>query len=595
MNQSTTTQLKSRFRPVKVVASDLPAGPLPDQAVRQDSRVKPAIIRTVGGSGDGERGAKVRLVRQDEVSHPKPRMLPEQRLDRYVQNLRAPKAPQHSGQQAAPTKQNQTVRQPKGALPVVTWITPKADRSISLSEASLIKPKVIHQLHSAHSDSQPHLQEWPEEQEATNEGEARLRQTTELDEQLRQLEMRIESLKSNEVASTTADRSAREKAILSNPDTSDLVTAISTAIVSALQEKPEAEVLPKAKSLFEKNLQQRDFTEGPDPVANETTMSAMAAVEQQMQQSTVSTTNELGRLRDRIGDYQRMMTQQSTTEAANLVKLSEAELSESETAAFESPETQTVDQLRSTDHATEEEEPMPSVQFTSPENAAIPLNVASWDVEDFRWPTLTDQMLTSGGDAIKELLAVAMDRTDAKVKRIVVAGAGRGQGSTTIAISLARAAINAGYRTLLVDADVASPQLSQNVGLSAEMSWMNGIGSELPLGESVIRSKKSNLCLMPLTSNVKRVTCPRFIFDNLGEMVGGTESHFDLILIDAGPASQLLDELSSPEHLLDAMVLVDSTAKLKEIEVYQNRLRTFGINNLVLAENRKLESSVRMV
>ena len=126
MNQSTTTQLKSRFRPIKVAASDLPAGPLPDQAVRKDSRVKPAIIRTVGGSGDGERGAKVRLVRQDEVSHPKPRMLPEQRLDRYVQNLRAPKAPQHSGQQAAPTKQNQTVRQPKGALPVVTWITPKA-------------------------------------------------------------------------------------------------------------------------------------------------------------------------------------------------------------------------------------------------------------------------------------------------------------------------------------------------------------------------------------------------------------------------------------------------------------------------------------
>ena len=92
---------------------------------------------------------------------------------------------------------------------------------------------------------------------------------------------------------------------------------------------------------------------------------------------------------------------------------------------------------------------------------------------------------------------------------------------------------------------------------------------------------------MPLVSNVQRVTWPRFIFDNLGEMLNKAESYFDLVLIDAGPVSQLLDELSSPEQLLDTMVLVDSNAKLKEIEVYQNRLQTFGINNIVLAENRR--------
>ena len=97
---------------------------------------------------------------------------------------------------------------------------------------------------------------------------------------------------------------------------------------------------------------------------------------------------------------------------------------------------------------------------------------------------------------------------------------------------------------------------------------------------------------MPLSATVNRVTWPRFIFDNLGEMLANVESHFDLVLIDAGPASQLLDELSNPGQLLDAMVLVDSNAKLKEIEVYQNRLQTFGIDHLVLAENRKPESAL---
>ena len=217
----------------------------------------------------------------------------------------------------------------------------------------------------------------------------------------------------------------------------------------------------------------------------------------------------------------------------------------------------------------------------------MPFKIASWDVEDFRWAPTAKRMLDNGGKAITNLLDVTLNRTVAKTKRVVVAGAGRGQGTTTIAVSLARAANAAGYRTLLIDADVASPELSEVAGLSARMSWLNGIGSDLPIGESVIRSKKSNLCLMPLVSNVQRVTWPRFIFDNLGEMMKKAESYFDLVLIDAGPVSQLLDELSSPEQLLDTMVLVDSNAKLKEIEVYQNRLQTFGVNNIVLAENRR--------
>ena len=612
MDQLTPTQSKSRFRPVKVTAAGLPAGPLPDRSVSQDPVAKPAIIRAVDGDG------KARLVRQDEVSHSRPRMLPEQRLERYVQNWRASNSLKRSAQQpilqkpshsagsieSSNTAEGLKAGQQQNSSPIVTWTTPQASRAIDLSEVSLIRPNPIRQVHSAHSAPEPHLREWPEESEAAAEVEAPLEQTAKLDEQLRRLEMRIENLRSKEAATTEAGQSDREKAILANPNTSDLVTAISTAIVSALQEKPEAEVLPQAKSLFEKSLRQHavvldeysdsaDGSEASDQFANEAMLSSIAAQRQQTQQavaiSNISTTQTLKKLRDRIGDYQRMMTHQSTAEAANLVKLSEVKPSEFEPTGKRSV---TVDPLRSTNRTTDNKNRTPVVHFTSPENAAIPLDVASWDVEDFRWPALTNQMLISGGSAIKDLLTVAMERSASKTKRIVVAGAGRGQGTTTIAISLARAAINAGYKTLLIDADVASPQLSQSVGLSAKMSWLNGIGNDLPLGESVIRSKKSNLCLMPLTSNVKRVTWPRFIFDNLGEMMIGTESHFDLILIDAGPASQLLDELSSPELLLDATVLVDSTAKLKEIEVYQNRLQTFGVNNLVLAENRKSETAI---
>ena len=451
---------------------------------------------------------------------------------------------------------------------------------------------------------EPHLQGWPEETEG------KLEQAVEIDEKLRQIEFKIDELRSKEAAKSVVDRSIREQEILANPNTSDLVTKISTAIVSALQEKSEAEVLPQAKDIFEKSLQQHAVTLGEridsvvatntsEQLASEAMFSSIAAQRQEEQSSTtisdtLSPTALLKNLRERIADYQREMTSQTASEAANLVGLSMAAPNDIvvPTAELQVPQ-EAVETVEPAVVASVQEDASqaPLVQFTAPEDAAVPVEAASWDVEDFRWSVLSNQMLTGGGQAIKNLLDVTLESTTTGTKRIAVTGAGRGQGTTTIASALARVGNLSGYKTLLIDADVASPQLSQTVGLSAKLSWLNGIGKDLPLGEAVIRSKQSNLCLMPLSATVNRVTWPRFIFDNLGEMLAGAESHFDLVVIDAGPASQLLDELSNPEQLLDAMVLVDSTAKLKEIEVYQNRLQTFGIDNLVLAENRKPEAA----
>ena len=609
MDQLTTTQSKSRFRPVNISAAGLPGGPLPVQSVAQDPTARPAVIRTVVGSGGNEQGATVRLLRQDETSQPKPRMLPEQRLEKYVEKLRATKRP-------CPDDSNEIscaseIQAAHRASSVVTWSTPQASRAINLSEALLTQADAKHYAHSGHTAAVPHLQGWPDEQEGDVEAkvEAQLEQATALDEQLRQLELRIEKLRVKEdVETNSAAQAAREQEILANPNTGELVTAISTAIVAALQEKSEAEVLPKAKSLFEQSLQQHavtldqpsdEATESAeaDELASEAMFSAIAEQRQQAQQPVTLATSDspidaLNKLRERIGDYQRMMTSESTSEAAALVKLTQAkpdaiEPAKVEPVTAERPPSKLTDTPPSASEAVIDKDEVPLVQFIAPKDASVPFKIASWDVEDFRWVPLANQMLDNGGKAIANLLDVTLERTVAKTKRVVVAGAGRGQGATTIAVSLARAANAAGYRTLLIDADVASPELSEVAGLSARMSWLNGIGKELPIGESVIRSKKNNLCLMPLVSNVQRVTWPRFIFDNLGEMLSKAESYFDLVLIDAGPVSQLLDELSSPEQLLDTMVLVDSNAKLKEIEVYQNRLQTFGINNIVLAENRR--------
>ena len=602
MDQLTTTQSKLRFRPVNISAAGLPGGPLPVRSIAQDPTARPAVIRTVVDSSDGEGGATVRLLRQDETSQPQPRILPEQRLEKYVQKLRATKRSHPDvSEEISCVSEIQAVHRDSS---IANWKTPQASRAISLTEAVLTKADAKYYAHPSHTTAAPYLQGWPDEQEVAVEAkvEAQLEQATALDQQLRQLELRIEKLRDKEEEETKlAAQSAREKEILANPNTGELVAAISTAIVSALQEKSEAEVLPKAKSLFEQSLQQHAVTldqqsvaaakaAGTDELASEAMFSAIAAQRQQAKQPiTLATSNTpigaLNKLRERIGDYQRMMTRESTGEAATLVKLQAGSGAVEPLVQLTTPPQPAIETSAGKSQS-------PLVQFIASKDASVPFEIASWDVEDFRWAPAASQLLDNGGTAITNLLDVALNRTAAKTKRVVVAGAGRGQGTTTIAVSLARAANATGCRTLLIDADVASPELSEVAGLSARMSWLNGIGKDLAIGESVIRSKKNNLCLMPLASNVQRVTWPRFIFDNLGEMMDKAESYFDLVLIDAGPVSQLLDELSSPEQLLDTIVLVDSNAKLKEIEVYQNRLQTFGINNIVLAENRRHGSAI---
>ena len=114
MDQLTTTQSKLRFRPVNISAAGLPGGPLPVRSVSQDPTARPAIIRTVVDTSGDEQVATVRLLRQDEVSQPKPRMLPEQRLEKYVEKLRATK------------RTPPDVSNVHGDPSIVTWSTPQA-------------------------------------------------------------------------------------------------------------------------------------------------------------------------------------------------------------------------------------------------------------------------------------------------------------------------------------------------------------------------------------------------------------------------------------------------------------------------------------
>lgn len=225
-------------------------------------------------------------------------------------------------------------------------------------------------------------------------------------------------------------------------------------------------------------------------------------------------------------------------------------------------------------------------EFLHGSQEEVPSNVAAWDVEDFRWPEITNQMIVSGGNALNRLHESLADIIRPQKSRIIVGGVGRGEGTTSIAISLARWIAARGKKVLLVDGDLTKTDLSRQAGMAKDISWLNSVSHSLPNAELTVRSQKSNLCIMPLASVESRSQWPRFIYDELGKIIDQAQGDFDLIITDVGPVEQMMAELSRPSGIADATVLVHDGVQSGTLKTAQNRIKMFGLSNLIIAQNR---------
>ena len=371
-------------------------------------------------------------------------------------------------------------------------------------------------------------------------------------------------------------------------DTQSFIAAVSKAIAAVITEMPEpvfeqrvrehfksdthleaAQSLVQAKELDEAKLRQFDSVEDDAQVAEGSNHYFGIDAE---------TTHETG-----------FASLQETFEVPDSVEPAMAELAESEAIESESDEPSIATPLVS---LPTEAEAVAS-EILSHSSKEIPTGIAAWDVEDFRWPVVTNQMIVSGAQAIDHLTESVFDMLSPSCQRLAITGLTRGDGTSSIAISLARWVAAFGKNVLLVDADVTSTNnLSTQIGLAPNLSWVNAVNQNLPAAEVIIRSQKMNLCVMPLAPTVTRSSWPRFIYDNLGELIDQVRGYFDLVIVDAGPSQQLMAELSRPRHMVDATLMVHDGEDSPEFKQAKNMLEGFGLNRFIVAKNRVHQKTV---
>jgi Mrp family chromosome partitioning ATPase len=144
-------------------------------------------------------------------------------------------------------------------------------------------------------------------------------------------------------------------------------------------------------------------------------------------------------------------------------------------------------------------------------------------------------------------------------KLVLVTGCARGEGRTTLSLTLGRALASPARRILLVDADFEHSQLADALGVLPQVGWDDVLWGNQPLAEALIESLDDHLSLLPLrqpTAGPQRRTPAAQWKASLGELT----QNYDIVLMDAGP---LTDERKAcdtaalaAQHPIDAALVV---------------------------------------
>lgn len=174
--------------------------------------------------------------------------------------------------------------------------------------------------------------------------------------------------------------------------------------------------------------------------------------------------------------------------------------------------------------------PTPVVEAASDKQRCIPL----WEVDSFTWPVACEKLFRNETGLFSGMSDKLRGVVAGGVKTLAVSGSRRGEGRTTLALCLARAAAEAGISVALVDADFSRPQAAASLGLEVAYGWHEAAQGKVPLSEAAIRSLKDRVTVLPLDAaaataglswNDPRVTAT----------VRAIAAAFDLTIIDLGP------------------------------------------------------------
>jgi len=221
--------------------------------------------------------------------------------------------------------------------------------------------------------------------------------------------------------------------------------------------------------------------------------------------------------------------------------------------------------------------------------------VPQWEIDKFHWPRTCEKLFADE----QGYLAKAGDKLQAAMqdglKVLAITGSRRGEGRSTLALCLARAAAKAGIQTAVMDADFARPQLASKVGLEIAHGWQEAALGTIPLSEAAVKSIADQITLLPLESSaatrVLSLADPR-----VTATIRAASATFELLILDLGPLGAGAEVAFPPGENcpLDAAIVVRDLrfATAAESEAIGHTLQDAGVEAVGIAENFVIEDDI---
>jgi Mrp family chromosome partitioning ATPase len=149
-------------------------------------------------------------------------------------------------------------------------------------------------------------------------------------------------------------------------------------------------------------------------------------------------------------------------------------------------------------------------------------------------------------------------------------------------MGMAMAAAAAGIRVALVDADVESPSLADELRLDLQCGWVDVIRRGLPIKEVAVHAVEDGVTLIPL---MPPNTSPAATAFEMVQLMDLLKSSFELVIVDGPTAlSPALQQLASK---MDSAVIVRDVTRTDESATseFAQRLHSAGIRGIGVVEN----------
>ena len=215
--------------------------------------------------------------------------------------------------------------------------------------------------------------------------------------------------------------------------------------------------------------------------------------------------------------------------------------------------------------------------------SAIPTQ--STDAVVLSWPETVRALERAHGDSFEALAAAMIAGRDERGSKVVLfTSCHRGEGRTTLILTLARALARRPDRTLIIDGDLGGPMLARSLGLRPLVGLDDVIEHEKSLADALIEAPDDHLTVLALRLAVAR---PREFLasPHWARSMAKVRREFDFVLIDGGPLFTGLSAAAIPGGA-DAAVLVHHKSRTSErsLKRARNLLEHEGLPLMGLAE-----------